>query len=813
MKVHSMNSNRPFFFRQNLLLFCLILISSTMLSQIPQAINYQAVVRDGDGNPISTQTVSVRLSVHSESATGPVVYSESHTVTTTDGGLINIAIGQGTIITGEISSVNWLEYPKYLQVDLDEEGGSNYIELGTSQLVSVPYSFASNVSESLSPGATVDLYQLLPGGAEGGQFLMWNGENWVPATMTPEGSYAAGTGIACNGNTIVNTGDLSETNEIQTLSLNGNMLSLSNGGSVQLPDNGGTSYAAGTGITIQGNTISAADESATNELQSLSLSGNELTLSDGGSVTLPSGGGGGSYVAGNGININGNTISAVDNSATNEMQTLSVNGNTLSILGGNTVNLPAGNTYTSGEGIYMNGTEISAVDVSDVNEIQFMNISGNTISLSGGGGAVTIPNSWIDVGSGNITNPNNGSVSINPGWLSVPSATLDVYRGSALDGTAAFRGSDHVSHFNYGTSEDTYLRGGKNGSALYLNDTHNGNVNVATGGGGFGIGINANLSYKAQLASNFGKGMRIEVTGTNPASPEGLAVDNQSASGIDKYGIYSQSIGLGLGSNWGVVGKAFGGSSGYKVGVFGEANGTGLSNTSTGVLGRAISEAGMDNFGVVGEAVATTEAFNFGVFGNSSGNTNVFTTFDDPDLELLGCQFCYDYHNGNFGVYGVGTSESTGAVSWAGFFDGDIYGYSLIYNTSDVSLKRNISSLNNSIDVVKRLRPVSYNMRTSVDVNAPYSDQLSFGFIAQEMAEVLPELVTTFIHPGDVKKDGDEQNLMAISYDGLIPVLTSCIQEQQKKIEDLEQQLLLMQQTMELFNARVEELKSQNEKR
>lgn len=796
---------------QNILLFCMMLLPATLLAQIPQAINYQAVVRDGDGNPISEETVSVRLSIHSESATGPVVYSESHAVTTTAGGLINLAIGQGTIISGEMSNVNWLEYPKYLQVDLDEAGGSNYIEMGTSQLISVPYSFASNVSESLSPGATVDLYQLLPGGAEGGQFLMWNGANWVPATMTSEGVYAAGAGIELNGNTIVNTGDLSNTNELQSLSINGNILSLSNGGSVTLPDNGGTTYEAGNGIAIVGNTISATDVSATNELQTISLNGNVLTLTDGGSVTLPSGGGGGSYVAGNGININGNTISAVDNSATNEMQTLSVNGNTLSILGGNTVNLPSGNTYTAGEGVYLNGTEISAVDVSDVNEIQFLNIADNTITLSGGGGAVSIPNAWVSVPGNNIVNPNGGNVGIDPIGFAVPTATLDVQRGNALDGTAAFRGTNHISHFNYGTSEDTYLRGGKNGSALYFNDTHNGNVNVATGGGGLGIGINANLSYKAQLASNFGKGMRIEVTGTNPASPEGLAVDNQSASGIDKYGIYSQSIGLGLGSNWGVVGKAFGGSSGYKVGVFGEANGTGLSNTSTGVLGRAISEAGMDNFGVVGEAVASTSAFNFGVLGNSSGNTSFFTTFDDPDLELLGCQFCYDNHNGNFSIYGLGTSESNGAVGWAGFFDGDIYGYSFIYSTSDASLKRNISSLNNSIEVVKRLRPVSYNMRTSVDVNAPYSNQLSFGFIAQEMAEVLPELVTTFIHPGDVKKAGDEQNLMAISYDGLIPVLTSCIQEQQQKIEELEQQIVLMQQNMDVFNAFMEELKSKQD--
>jgi hypothetical protein len=794
---------------KHVLFFCLLTVSFAAFGQVPQAVNYQAIIRDDTGNPVSEQTISLRLSVRSESATGPIVYSESHIVTTTAGGLINLAIGQGIILTGTMSEVNWLEYPKYLEVEVDLAAGSNYTVMGTSQLVSVPYSFASNVAENLSPGATVDLYQILPGGAEGGQFLMWNGANWVPATITSEGSYAAGAGISLNGNTIVNTGDLSNSNEIQSLSLNGNELSLTNGGSVTLPNNGGTEYQAGSGIAITGTTISATDGSATNEIQSLTLSGNVLTLSDGGSVTLPTGGGG-SYIAGNGIAINGSTISAVDNSVTNEMQTLSVNGNTLSILGGNTVNLPTGNTYTAGEGVYLNGTEISAVDVSAVNEIQFMNISDNTITLSGGGGAVTIPNSWLDVEGGNICNPNLGNVSINPYAATVPTGSLDVWRGSALNGTAVFRGTTHMSHFNYGATEDTYLRGGKNGSSLYLNDTHNGHVNIATGGGGLGIGINANLSYKAQLASNFGKGMRIEVTGTNPASPEGLAVDNQSASGIDKYGIYSQSIGLGLGSNWGVVGKAFGGASGYKVGVYGEANGSGLSNTSTGVMGRAFSSAGMNNFGVFGEAAATTEAFNFGVFGTSSGNTLDLGSGANQGIEQMQCEFCYNLHNGGFGIYGVGNGEATsGASSWAGFFDGDVYTYNLYYNTSDISLKRNISPLNNSLDLLNRLRPVSYNMRTSVDLNAPYSNQLSFGFIAQEMALVLPELVTTFIHPGEVNKDGDEQQLMAINYDGLIPLLTSCIQEQQQKIVSLEQLMLLMQQNIEVLNAQLAELQKQ----
>jgi C1q domain len=62
-----------------------------------------------------------------------------------------------------------------------------------------------------------------------------------------------------------------------------------------------------------------------------------------------------------------------------------------------------------------------------------------------------------------------------------PTAKLDVVRGTAPDGTAIFRGTTHVSHFNYATNEDTYIRGGKNGSNVYINDVIGlGNVGIGT---------------------------------------------------------------------------------------------------------------------------------------------------------------------------------------------------------------------------------------------------------------------------------------------------------------------------------------------
>lgn len=65
-----------------------------------------------------------------------------------------------------------------------------------------------------------------------------------------------------------------------------------------------------------------------------------------------------------------------------------------------------------------------------------------------------------------------------------PAATLEVERGTLTGGTAALKGTTYTSHFNYSTDEDTYIRGGKSGSVVYVGDVNNtGGVNLANGGG------------------------------------------------------------------------------------------------------------------------------------------------------------------------------------------------------------------------------------------------------------------------------------------------------------------------------------------
>ena len=84
-----------------------------------------------------------------------------------------------------------------------------------------------------------------------------------------------------------------------------------------------------------------------------------------------------------------------------------------------------------------------------------------------------------------------------------PTATLFVARGGGADGTAVFCGTNAYSHFNYSTSENTYIRGGKTGAIVHLNDSHNGNVILAAGGGNVGIGT-ASPTYLLDLSGRLG---------------------------------------------------------------------------------------------------------------------------------------------------------------------------------------------------------------------------------------------------------------------------------------------------------------------
>jgi hypothetical protein len=114
-----------------------LVISVLMYSQVPQGIPYQAVIRDTQGTPILNQSVSVKFSLHDQTADGAIVYEETHSTSTNGVGLFSLTFGAGVATTGTFTFINWSNGYKFLQVQTNI--GSGFVDNGTQQLMAVPY--------------------------------------------------------------------------------------------------------------------------------------------------------------------------------------------------------------------------------------------------------------------------------------------------------------------------------------------------------------------------------------------------------------------------------------------------------------------------------------------------------------------------------------------------------------------------------------------------------------------------------------------------------------------------------------------------
>ena len=107
----------------------LFFIWTTIFSQTPQTIPYQAVARNSSGNLLVNQNVSLRFTVHDLTATGGVLYQETQSATTNKLGLFNVNVGAGSVVSGSFSGANWSNgHAKFMQVEIDPAGGTSYTD-------------------------------------------------------------------------------------------------------------------------------------------------------------------------------------------------------------------------------------------------------------------------------------------------------------------------------------------------------------------------------------------------------------------------------------------------------------------------------------------------------------------------------------------------------------------------------------------------------------------------------------------------------------------------------------------------------------
>lgn len=145
----------------------------------------------------------------------------------------------------------------------------------------------------------------------------------------------------------------------------------------------------------------------------------------------------------------------------------------------------------------------------------------------------------------------------------------------------------------------------------------------------------------------------------------------------------------------------------------------------------------------------------------------------------------------NYGVYSYGAG---GTTNYAGYFSGNVTVTGTFSNPSDENLKENVDSLRAVLPQLTQLRPISFDYSSDPQyqhMNLARGKQ--FGFLAQELETIFPNLVSIGVHPSAEESTGGEGGEpiihKSINYIALIPILVEAVKEQQEMIEELQKQL------------------------
>ncbi len=140
------------------IIFAAVLLTATIKvnAQSPEKMSYQAVVRDANNVLIKDTQIGMQISILQSAADGTAVYVETQTPTTNENGLVTVEVGSGTVVSGDLSTIDWSAGPYFIKTEIDPDGGTSYSITGTSQLLGVPYALYAKTADSIQGGISYD---------------------------------------------------------------------------------------------------------------------------------------------------------------------------------------------------------------------------------------------------------------------------------------------------------------------------------------------------------------------------------------------------------------------------------------------------------------------------------------------------------------------------------------------------------------------------------------------------------------------------------------------------------------------------------
>jgi len=307
----------------------------------------------------------------------------------------------------------------------------------------------------------------------------------------------------------------------------------------------------------------------------------------------------------------------------------------------------------------------------------------------------------------------------------------------------------------------------------------------------------ANQGFIANFSSNNSDNSFIQINSNAVSAATGTAMYRNGSGAaytyIDSAGDYIQNTAYGevMLSENGEVGIGTDSYYGTQLGIYDDDN-SGFpfymesNNANNSMLGL--------------DADNTTAKVGISVY-RSGSNVGQFYLNSQNDIQLnvgpYGSAYTTLYAKSSNGFVGIGTTNPGVELD----VNGAVRGTS-VYQVSDIRLKKDILPITDDTKDLFKLQAVQYNWKENNAFNKKFDnlDKTQFGFIAQEVEKIYPNLVST-----------DAQGLKSVEYTQIIPLLVEALKEQQKEIDELKDQQKEMDALKEQQNE-IEVLKDEIQK-